>query len=110
MKEKSIAIVLAFFMGGLGGHHFYLGNTGRGILYAVFCWSFIPSLVAIVEGTYFATMSGDDFNQKFNSDYIVIDYKAEHDRYSGLEKIAELKQNGVITEEEFQKEKAKLVS
>ena len=30
-KSKVAAILLAFFLGGLGIHNFYLGNTGKGI-------------------------------------------------------------------------------
>ena len=48
-KDATVAILLAFIIGGLGAHHFYLGKTGLGILYALFCWTFIPSIVAFVE-------------------------------------------------------------
>lgn len=30
-KSKMAAILLCFFLGGLGIHNFYLGNTGRGV-------------------------------------------------------------------------------
>lgn len=32
-KKQSTAFLLAFFLGGLGGHRFYLGNIGLGLLY-----------------------------------------------------------------------------
>lgn len=48
-KDATVAILLAPFLGGLGAHHFYLGNVGIGILYAVFVWTFIPSLIALIE-------------------------------------------------------------
>jgi len=32
-QEKTIALVLLFFLGALGAHKFYLGQTGKGILY-----------------------------------------------------------------------------
>jgi hypothetical protein len=48
-KDATVAILLALFLGGLGAHHFYLGNVGIGILYAVFVWTFIPSLIALIE-------------------------------------------------------------
>lgn len=33
MKKKSTATLLCFFLGGLGAHKFYLGQTGQGILF-----------------------------------------------------------------------------
>lgn len=48
-KDATVAILLALFLGGLGAHHFYLGNVGIGVLYAVFVWTFVPSLIALVE-------------------------------------------------------------
>lgn len=33
MKSKTTATLLAFFLGGLGAHKFYLGQTGQGILF-----------------------------------------------------------------------------
>lgn len=48
-KEVSTAVLLTVFLGGFGAHRFYLGNTGLGVLYIAFCWTFIPVGVALVE-------------------------------------------------------------
>lgn len=32
-RDKTTALLLAIFLGGLGGHQFYVGKTGMGILY-----------------------------------------------------------------------------
>ena len=48
-KSDTTAILLAFFLGSFGAHRFYLGETGWGILYVCFCWTFIPHLVSFVE-------------------------------------------------------------
>ncbi len=48
-KSDVSAILLAFFLGSFGAHRFYLGQTGWGILYLLFCWTFIPHLVSFVE-------------------------------------------------------------
>lgn len=64
-KNKLIAALLAIFLGGLGIHKFYLGQTGWGILYLVFCWTFIPALVGLIEGICFLIMSQDEFNRKY---------------------------------------------
>jgi TM2 domain-containing membrane protein YozV len=48
-KNRTIGLLLAFFLGSFGAHRFYLGEVGLGILYAVFFWTFIPGIVALVE-------------------------------------------------------------
>lgn len=48
-KDEIAGILFAFFLGGFGAHHFYLRRNGLGILYACFCWTGIPSLIALVE-------------------------------------------------------------
>lgn len=48
-KSVGAAILLALFLGGIGAHKFYLGQSGLGVLYLLFCWTFIPSIIAIGE-------------------------------------------------------------
>ena len=48
-KSATTGVLLALFLGGLGAHRFYLGQTGRGILYVVFVWTLIPAFVALIE-------------------------------------------------------------
>ncbi len=66
MKDKNVAAILAFFFGGVGAHKFYLGQIGSGILYLVFCWTFIPSLIAFIEFIILAMMDRDEFNRRYN--------------------------------------------
>lgn len=66
MKSKSTAALLAFFLGGLGIHRFYLGQNVMGILYLVFCWTFIPALIAFIDFFVFIFMSESRFNYKYN--------------------------------------------
>lgn len=47
--NKVAYCLLSFFLGGLGVHKFYSGKIGLGILYLVFCWTYIPAIVAIIE-------------------------------------------------------------
>jgi TM2 domain-containing membrane protein YozV len=66
MKNKTTAILLTFFLGGLGVHKFYLGQTGLGIAYLLFCWTLIPGLIAFIEFILFILMSDADFDAKYN--------------------------------------------
>ncbi len=66
MKNKLVAALLAFFLGGLGIHKFYLGQTTPGIIYLVFCWTGIPSIIGFIEGIMYLVQSDDEFNKKYN--------------------------------------------
>jgi len=62
---KLTAGLLALLVGGFGIHHFYLKHTGRGILYLLFCWTFIPSIVSFIEGIIYLTCSEEEFQRKY---------------------------------------------
>ncbi|MBY0345568.1 MAG: TM2 domain-containing protein [Neisseriaceae bacterium] len=68
-KNKNVAALLAFFLGSFGVHQFYLGRIGKGILYLLFCWTFIPSVLAIIDLILLLTMNNQTFNQKYGSFY-----------------------------------------
>ena len=60
IKSKVAAGLLGIFLGGIGIHKFYLGKVGMGILYILFCWTFIPALVGFIEGIVY--LSSNDHN------------------------------------------------
>lgn len=64
-KNKTTAGLLAFFLGHLGIHRFYLNNA-IGVLYLLFCWTLIPSIISFIEAIVFWTMSDEDFDEKYN--------------------------------------------
>ena len=47
--NKVVYCILAFFLGGIGVHKFYAGKISSGILYLIFCWTFIPACIAFIE-------------------------------------------------------------
>ena len=59
------AAVLAFFLGGLGVHKFYLGRAAWGILYLLFFWTFIPAVISFIEFIIYLTMSDEAFAEKY---------------------------------------------
>ena len=66
-KSRIAAALLALFLGGLGVHKFYLGQIGWGIVYLLFCWTFIPGIIAFIEFVLLLVMSDETFNQKYGS-------------------------------------------
>jgi TM2 domain-containing membrane protein YozV len=65
-KSRITAIVLACFLGGIGGHKFYLGQPAQGVLYAIFVWTFIPAFIALFEMIGYLMMTDEAFAQKYN--------------------------------------------
>lgn len=65
-KSKGVAAVLAFFLGGIGIHKFYLGRGGQGVLYLLFCWTFISSFLALIDFIVLLCMGDREFDQKYN--------------------------------------------
>lgn len=66
-RSKTAAGILGIFLGGFGIHKFYLGKYGQGILYLLFCWTYIPSIVGFIEGIMYLTKSDQEFNDKYNT-------------------------------------------
>jgi TM2 domain-containing membrane protein YozV len=57
--NRLVATLFAMFLGGFGIHKFYLGQIGLGIVYLLFCWTFIPAIVGFIEGIIFLTMTDE---------------------------------------------------
>ena len=65
-KSRTTAALLAFFLGCFGGQHFYLGRTVLGVLCILFFWTWIPTIIGVVECIIFLCMSDIDFDRKYN--------------------------------------------
>jgi len=48
-KHQTTAFFLTLFLGGIGAHRFYLDETALGLVYLVFCWTFIPVVISLFE-------------------------------------------------------------
>ncbi len=66
MKNKLVAGIFALILGGIGVHKFYLGRCFQGLLYLVFCWTFIPGIIGLLEGIHYLCMSDASFNRTYN--------------------------------------------
>ena len=66
IKSKSTAAILAFFLGNIGAHKFFMGQTLLGFVYLLFCWTWIPAIIAFVEGImYLQCGTDEEFTVKY---------------------------------------------
>ena len=49
-RRKTVAGRLAIFLGCVGAHKFYLGQTTNGILYVGFAFTLVPALLGLSDG------------------------------------------------------------
>lgn len=61
-KNKTVFVLLAIFLGGLGIHRFYLGglsNVVLGVIMLLFVWTGIPPIIAVVEAVVIGLRKND---------------------------------------------------
>lgn len=63
--NKTALLLITFFLGGIGGHKFYLKKNWMGVLYLVFCWTYIPGFIALIEFIVYASTSSADLRRKY---------------------------------------------
>lgn len=66
-KSKGMAILLALLLGGIGAHRFYMGHVGRGLLCAMFFWTFIPLIISFFDIFRIAVSSDAAFQRRCGS-------------------------------------------
>ncbi len=108
MKTRTGAIIWCFFFGGIGAHKFYLGQSGLGIIYLLFCWTFIPTFVAFIEFVMLLVMSDAEFDRKFNAGAPQATASVR-DSTAALSDLKRLYDDGVITAEEYEEKRKKLL-
>jgi TM2 domain-containing membrane protein YozV len=59
-RNKTIAGVLAMFAGTIGLHCFFMGKYKKGLLYLLFFWTGIPTILGIMDGARLFTQVAEE--------------------------------------------------
>ncbi len=121
-KDFIPTMLLCFFLGGLGIHRFFVGKTGTGILMLItfgglgIWWLIDLIMIAIgsftdIEGRAITYQSANTANTAPSTRVPekVVEAPPAKDLPAEIEKLADLKDKGIITEEEFQQKKQELL-
>ncbi len=65
-RTKGTAVLLTFFLGYFGAQYFYLGKTILGIFCLIFCWTWIPCIISVIDFIRLLCMSDHEFDLKYN--------------------------------------------
>nr|HQU60776.1 NINE protein [Saprospiraceae bacterium] len=79
MKDKNVAGILALFLGGFGVHRFYLGQTGLGIFYLIFCWFPVMWIIGLIDAIAFFSMDKENFDRKYNRQFLSAERRSDTD-------------------------------
>ena len=123
MKSKGVAYLLWFFLGFFGAHKFYLGKVGMGILYLFTLgllgigWFIdlftLGTQVDVYNALHFGGGRGGNVtNTASNVNNIVVNVPGNGqtpNMTEQLQRLAELKASGALTEDEYNAQKAKLL-
>lgn len=119
-KNQKLAIILA--LAGTvtipGLHKFYLGRPGWGILYLLFFWTTIPQVASVIEGVWYLSQDRTEFDHNFNSDLLLTDTSGRAVPFDpaqveaiaqALRQLESLRQEGLISEYEFEQKRRQLL-
>ncbi len=119
-KDRDTALILCICGGMFGLHQFYVGNIKKGLVYfftvGLFCFGWLGDILKIYLGTFKdnvgaplrATKEQNNASTT-NQENIIHITKNEEDYITQLEKLSDLKEKGIITQEEFEKKKQELL-
>jgi TM2 domain-containing membrane protein YozV len=115
-KSRTIAAILAF-SGTLtisGLHKFYLGQPLWGILYVLLSWTPIPKIACAIEGVWYLTQDEETFDRYFNLGESVMKVSTQVGNQvesvaNALRELETLRQDGLISEYEFEKKRRQML-
>ncbi len=105
-RYKRVAVALAVFGSAFGVHNFYLGNTWRGLLSVLFCWTVIPAFVSLFDALRLLVMPRAEFEALYNPAWM---QRESADRLEALQKLQALRESGALSPTEFEREKARIL-
>lgn len=122
-KNKDTTLILCIFGGAFGLHQFYVGNLGNGLLYlftvGFFCFGWIGDIIKILLGSFRdnagmpLTATRGQNNEipevRVVNQETVYNSIRQEDNITQIERLAKLKDQGIITQEEFDTKKKELL-
>jgi TM2 domain-containing membrane protein YozV len=111
VKDRMVAALIAFFAGWLGIHKFYLGHNTAGLIYLLLSWTFIPGVIAFFDCLGLLLMSDQAFDQQYNPQRYLGATQGElmKDKAAALGELKKLYDMQVITAEEFEGKRRKIL-
>ncbi len=64
IKSRTTTGILALLLGGLGGHFFYLGAWGWGLVSVLLSWTYIPLIAGLIMGVRYLSITDKEFENK----------------------------------------------
>lgn len=65
VKNRILAAILAMALGSFGVHKFYLRKPIWGILYALFCWTYVPFFLGLMDGIILFCTKKEKFEKRY---------------------------------------------
>lgn len=119
LRSRRMAVALAW-VGALtpspiplsGLHKFYLGQPFWGVVYLLLGWTQIPRIACAVEGVWLLTQSSESFSNRWPTQgqkTETFDPSVVNAMGTALRELDTLRQEGLISEMEFEQKRRKLL-
>lgn len=63
-RDRQAAGLLAIFLGTIGAHKWYLRRPWEAILYPLFFWTLVPTVLGVMEGIWYLSLSDEAFRRR----------------------------------------------